>query len=127
MSGLGHAVHVSRDETQRGVDLYFDLMVRGEDFAVCYADDVTWLSVDSNRLVEKPQQVRNFITALHGQMVDAQTVRIVVGDGWAYLEGHCASDRSRSGARRRYCVAYDLAGEQIAAMRGYGPIGDLEP
>ena len=66
--------------------------------------------------------MRSYSTALHSTMEDAQTRQLVFGQDSAYLEGDC-DDRAAGGdARTRYCVAYDVEGELIKAMRCYGPL-----
>jgi hypothetical protein len=69
--------------------------------------------------------VRDYIAALHNNMSDAQTRRIVVSDGHAYLEGDCVQAPAESGSRIFYCVAYDIVDGRITAMRCYGPVADM--
>jgi hypothetical protein len=65
--------------------------------------------------------------ALHSNMLDARTRRIVVSDGHAYLEGDCVEAPTESSSRIFYCVAYDIVDGRITAMRRYGPIADMAP
>jgi hypothetical protein len=60
-------------------------------------------------------------------MFDAQTRRIVVSDGLAYLDGDCVQAPSGANGRIYYCVAYDIVDHRIAAMRCYRPIGPTSP
>ena len=109
---------MSVEQSQGTMDRYFDLMGRGADFSECYSAAATWLVADTGDIVEGAAPVRDFVLALHATMVDARTSKYTVGGGFAYLEGDCAAEES--GIRTRYCVAYDLAGDVITAMRCYG-------
>jgi hypothetical protein len=60
-------------ETQAVIDHYFDLMGRGEDFAICYADDVRWTTFDGGTVVSGPTKVRGYLMGLHRNMPDIQT------------------------------------------------------
>jgi ketosteroid isomerase-like protein len=113
---------VSTEQTQRIIDRYFELMGQDADFTACCTDDVTWLVADTGEVVGGRQPVREYINALHATMADAQTRHLVVGEGSVYLEGDCADPASSDGARLRYCIAYDIAQDQIGAMRCYGPL-----
>jgi ketosteroid isomerase-like protein len=118
---------MSFEQTQRTIDHYFGVMSRGGDFAECYAADVTWTTTDTGEEVRGPSPVRDYIVALHSNMLDARTRRIVVSDGHAYLEGDCVEAPTESSSRIFYCVAYDIVDGRIAAMRCYGPIADMAP
>jgi len=98
---------------------YFEVMGRGGDFAEFYTADVTWTTTDTGQDVRGASPVRDFIVTLHNNMSDAQTRRIIVSDGHAYLEGDCLEAPGTS-SRISYCVAYDIVDDQIAAMRCYG-------
>lgn len=113
-------------ETQQAIDRYFELMGRGENYAVCYAPDVSWTMVASGTSVHGADRVRAYIEALHAGMIDSHTVRVAVGDGWVYLEGHCAASPTTPMERLPYLVAYDLAEGLIVAMRCYGRVNDVE-
>jgi len=110
---------MTTERTQATMNRYFDLMGRGDDFAECYTPDVSWLIAATGQVVHGPASVRNYVISLHATMVDAQTRRFVVGEDYAHLEGDCASTDQESGSRTRYCVAYDMTGDLIAAMRCY--------
>jgi len=84
---------MSLEQTQRTIDHYFDVMSRGGDFAEYYTADVTWTTTDTGDEVRGPSSVRDYIVALHNNMFDSQTRRIVVSDGHAYLEGDCVDGR----------------------------------
>ena len=53
-------------------------------------------------------------------MADTQSRAPVVGDGYVYLEGDCVPPTSRKCRRTGWCIAYDMRGDLIAAMRCYG-------
>ena len=118
---------MSLEQTQQIINRYVDLMGHGGDFAECYSADVTWTTTDAGQQVRGPSSVRDYIVALHNNMFDAQTRRIVVSDGHAYLEGDCVQAPSGANSRIYHCVAYDIVDHRIAAMRCYGPIGPMSP
>ncbi len=70
---------------------------------------------------------REYLVALHENMVDARTRRLVFADSAAYLEDDCADSSTGGINRLAYCVAYDVAGDKISAMRFYGAIAHLAP
>jgi len=113
-------VGVSVEKTQQTLDRYFGLMGRDEDFAECLTADVTWVVADTGEVIEGPDAVRDYIIALHTRMADTQGRKAVVGDGYVYLEGDCAATDPSSDRRIKYCIAYDMREEHIAAMRCYG-------
>jgi hypothetical protein len=106
---------------------YFDLMGRGEDFATCYAEDVSWTTFDGGTVVSGPTEVRDYLTGLHRNMPDIQTRPIAYPDQAAYVEGDCADPRNASTDRIPFCIAYDIASGVITAARCYGGIGFLAP
>jgi hypothetical protein len=71
--------------------------------------------------------VREYLVALHENMLDARTRRLIFADSAAYLEGDCAASSTGGIKRLAYCVAYDVAGDKISAMRCYGAIAHLAP
>ena len=111
---------MSVDQTQQVVDRYFDVMVAGGDFSQSYADDVSWTMVDADIEIRGAVAVRDYIIALHAQMAETHTRKIVVSDGAAYLEGDCPDPDKGEPHRIAYCVAYDITGDRITAMRGHG-------
>jgi hypothetical protein len=90
---------MSLEQTQRTIDHYFDVMSRGGDFAEYYTADVTWTTTDTGDEVRGPSSVRDYIVALHNNMFDSQTRRIVVSDGHAYLEGDCVDAPTETSSR----------------------------
>jgi len=108
------------EQAQAVIDHYFDLMGRDADFAECYSGDVTWLVADTEEVVQGPEEVRDYIMALHDRMADGHTNKLVVGADSAFLEGDCAATPTEPGDRTYYCVAYDIQDNLIVAMRCYG-------
>jgi len=82
---------VSVDQTQQVVDRYFEVMGAGGDFSEFYVDEVTWTMLDAGAEIRGAAAVRDYVIALHGQMSDVHTRRIVVSDNAAYLEGDCVN------------------------------------
>ena len=113
--------------TQAVIDHYFELMGRGEDFATCYAKDVTWTTLDGGTVVSGPTEVREYLTALHRNMPDIRTRPRTYADGTAYVEGDCSDPRGTSTDRIAFCIAYDVANGMITSAPCYGAIGFLAP
>ena len=113
--------------TKEVMDRYFKRMGAGEDFSDCYTWDVTWTTFDDGSHVQGPSQVRKYLLALHENMVDARTRRLIFAESAAYLEGDCAAASTGGINRIAYCVAYDVTGDKISAMRCYGAIAHLAP
>jgi hypothetical protein len=74
-----------------------------------------------------PALYGEYLVALHGNMVDARTRRLIFADSAAYLEGDCADSSTGGINRLAYCVPYDVTGDKISAMRCYGAIAHLAP
>ena len=111
---------MSSDRSQRVMDRYFELMGRDADFSSCFTKDVTWSVVDTGAVITGPEPVRDYIVDLHAGLLDWQSRTFVVGEDHVFLEGDAATADGGTD-RAHYCVAYDLDGELIAAMRCYGP------
>ena len=73
------------------------------------------------------QRLRVFVSSTLSDMFDAQTRRLVVADGHAYLEGGCVAAPTGTGSRISCCVAYDVVDDRIAAMRCYGSLALVSP
>jgi hypothetical protein len=116
---------MSVDQTQQVIDRYFDVMGAQGDFSQFYVDDVSWTTVDADSEIRGAVAVRDYIIALHAQMSDTHTRSIVVSDGAAYLEGDCPDADKGKPHRIAYCVAYDITGDRITAMRCYGSFGAM--
>jgi SnoaL-like domain len=116
---------VTADQTQQVIDRYFEVMGARGDFSQFYVDEVTWTMVDAGAQIRGAAAVRDYVIALHAQMSDVQTRRIVVSDGAAYLEGECINVQKPESPRIAYCLAYDVTGDRITAMRCYGTFGAM--
>jgi hypothetical protein len=115
---------MSADDTAKVIEAYFTAMGSGH-FQQFLTDDVTWTTIQSGEELQGADAVEAGIKGLHARMTDMKTRQLSVADGTAYIEGTCAGQDGRS--RIPYCVAYDLAGERIAAMRAYGDIAVFMP
>ena len=116
------------EQATKGVmDRYFKRMGAGEDFSDCYTADVTWTTFDDGTQVHGAGPVCEYPVALHENMVDARTRRLIFADNVAYLEGDCADSGTGDANRVAYCVAYDVIGDKISAMSCYGAIAHLAP
>ena len=116
---------MSLDQTQQVIDRYFEVMAANGDFSRFYIDEVTWAMVDAGAEIRDAAAVRDYVIALHKQMSDVHTRQIVVTDNAAYLEGDCIDAVEIGGPRIAYCVAYDVTGDRITAMRCYGRFGTM--
>jgi hypothetical protein len=74
-------------ETRAVIDHYFDLMGRGEDFAICYADDVRWTTFDGGPWYRVRRRFGTTLNRLHQNMPDIQTRPLAYGAETAYIEG----------------------------------------
>jgi hypothetical protein len=73
-----------REQATKGVmDRYFKRMGAGEDFSDCYAADVTWTTFNDGSQVRGAGPVRQYLVALHENMVDARTRRLIFADSAA--------------------------------------------
>ena len=115
---------MSADDTANVIEAYFTAMGSGH-FQQFLTDDVTWTTIQSDEELLGPEAVEAGIMGLHARMTGVKTRQLSVADGAAYIEGTCAGQDGSS--RIPYCVAYDLAGDRIAAMRAYGDIAVFMP
>jgi hypothetical protein len=113
------------DQTQHVIDRYFEVMVAGGDFSVSYIDGVSCIMLDADIEIRGAAAVRDYMIALHAQMSETHTRSIVMSDGAAYLEGDCPDPDRGEPHRIAYCVAYDITGDRITAMRCYGSLGSM--
>ena len=118
---------MSLEQTRQTINRYLHVMSGGGDLDECYSADVTWTTTETGEELRGARSVRNYVVALHNNMFDAQTRRLVVADGHAYLEGDCVGALAGTGSRIYYCVAYDVVDDRIAAMRYYGSIALVSP
>ena len=105
------------------MDKYFEALGSG-DFSRFFTADVTWTTIESGEEISGPLPVQDAITALHAQLVDFRTRQLTVSDTSAYIEGS-AVRRDGAPGRVAYCVAYDINGDRINAMRAYGSLAAL--
>jgi hypothetical protein len=115
---------MSADQTRQVMSAYFDALETGR-FARHFTDDVTWTTIANDTHVQGPGAVEAAINGLHGRLKDLQTRQLVFGEDAAYIEGS-AADVDGEG-RIPYCVAYDILGDRVAAMRAYGDIAQFMP
>jgi len=110
---------MSTDDTRRLMEAYFTALATGH-FRQFLTDDVTWTTIQNAAEVRGAEAVEEAINTLHARMSDLKTRQLIVGDLSAYLEGTGAGQDGR--ARIPFCVAYDLVGDRIGAMRAYGQL-----
>jgi len=110
---------MSTDETHRLMNAYFAALATGH-FQHLLTDDVTWTTIQNDAEVRGAEAVEAAVNTLHARISDLQTRQFVVGDQAAYLEGTGAGHDGTD--RIPFCVAYDVVGERIAAMRAYGQL-----
>ncbi len=63
---------MSVSATQSVMDRYFEAMGAEQDFSRLFANDVSWLMVDSGQEVRGPGPVRDYILELHNRMLTGQ-------------------------------------------------------
>lgn len=118
---------MSVDETQEILDRYFEAMGHDEDFSKFYAEDVTWIMMETGQEVRGPAMVRDFVLELHSRMFGGDQRDPVVSDGHVYLEGDAANAPGATEPIFRYCLSFDMRAGRIAAVRCYGTLGALLP
>ena len=127
---------MSVEQTQATMDAYLDTLVKRGDYARYFSDDVVWVTMGPHQEIRGREAVGQFICWFHQQAFDAtpRVKTLVVADGQAALEadfvGRHTSEFFGVAATGRevnlpYCMIYDLAGEQITALRGYMPLDVL--
>jgi hypothetical protein len=87
---------VSVDQTQQVIDRYFEVMGAGGDFSQFYVDEVTWRMLDAGAEIRGAAAVRDYAIALHAQMSDVHTRRIVVSDNAAYVEATASTLKTKT-------------------------------
>jgi ketosteroid isomerase-like protein len=127
---------MSVERTRKVIDEYLTDLLKGGDFARHFAEDVVWTTTETGDRVTGRQAVRDFIQAFHTQAFSARPeVRNVhVGEDFAVLEADFVGTHSGSFAgieptgasvRMPYCVVYDVAGDEITAVRAYLPVAAI--
>jgi hypothetical protein len=84
--GYEHQTGMGEQATKGVMDRYFKRMGAGEDFSDCYTADVTWTTLDDGSQVRGASAVREYLVALHENMVDARTRRLIFADSAASLK-----------------------------------------
>ncbi len=115
---------MATDQTRRVMSAYFDALETGR-FAEVFTEDVVWTTIQSDTHIKGPEAVQDAINVLHARLQDLRTSQLVFDERAAYIEGSGADATGDS--RIPYCVAYDLVGERIRAMRAYGNIAECMP
>ena len=124
---------MSTDGTRSVMDGYVGALLEGGDFARFFADDLVWTTTETGEVITGREAVRDYILAFHTQAFAArpEVKNVVVGDAGAVLEADFVGTHTgefggvaATGATLRvpYCVAYDVAGDRITALRAYLPI-----
>ena len=115
---------MTADQTRRVMSAYFDALEAGS-FAQFFTEDVVWTTIQSDTHIKGPEAVQDAINVLQGRLHDLRTSQLVFAESAAHIEGSGADTTGES--RIPYCVAYDLVGERIRAMRAYGDIAKFMP
>jgi hypothetical protein len=115
---------MTADQTRRVMSAYFDALEACR-FAQFFTEDVVWTTIQSDTHINGPEAVQDAINILHARLHDLRTRQLIFAESAAYIEGSGADALGES--RIAYCVAYDLVGERIGAMRAYGDIADFMP
>ncbi len=127
---------MSDSGTRAVMEGYLQALVDRADFDRYFAPDVTWTTMETGEHIHGCEAVRDFIVAFHTQIFDGapEVVGLVVGEGAAVLEARFAGrhigafgDLAPTGREVAfpYCVAYDIAGDRITALRAYLPMAVL--
>jgi hypothetical protein len=111
--------------TQSVMERYFSTMGADEDFSRFFAENVTWLMVDSGEEVQGAGPVRDYVLQLHSRMESGDQRPLVVTDAQAFLEGDRVNVSDDNSTGLSYCLVYDVSGDLITAMRCYGTIARL--
>ncbi|WP_138734571.1 ester cyclase [Modestobacter excelsi] len=124
-------------ETTRPVmDEYLHALIGGQDFGRFFAPDVVWTTMETGETVRGREAVRDLIVAIHTQAFRAspELVQLMTGEGSAMVEavfdgthvgdfgGVAATGRH---VRMPYCMAYDVSGDVITALRSYFPMAAI--
>ena len=124
------------DGTRNVMDGYLDALRGGGDFARFYAPGVVWTFMESGEQVHGRDAVRALVVGMHTQAFSARPElrSLLTGDGVAMLEADFVGTHTGefeglpptgAAVRLPYCVAYDVAGGAITALRAYCPMRAL--
>jgi predicted ester cyclase len=130
----GHVM--ADDDTRTVMQGYLQALLDRGDFARFFAPDVIWTTMETGEQVHGREQVRDLIIGLHTQAFEARPELggLVTGDGAAMLEArfigtHTGDFGGLAPTGRHvdvpYCVAYDIAEDQITALRAYMPVAAM--
>jgi predicted ester cyclase len=122
--------------TRQVMDEYLHAVIGGHDFGRFFAPDVVWTTMETGETVRGREAVRDLIVAIHTQSFQGrpELVHLVTGDGSAVVEA--VFDGTHVGefagvaptgrhVRVPYCMAYDLSGDAITALRSYFPVAAI--
>jgi len=115
---------------------YMDALLGGGDFSASFSDDVLWTTMETGDEIRGRDAVRDVILEMHTQAFDAapEVKSVTVGDGMAALEAVFVATHTGEFAglaptgaavRLPYVVVYDVAADQITALRAYLSIAGL--
>jgi hypothetical protein len=78
---------MSAKATSETMRSYLKALLSRGDFAEYFTDDVTWTIIGTDQTMQGQEPVRNFLTWMHTQALDAhpKVKTLVVGDGQAAL------------------------------------------
>jgi steroid delta-isomerase-like uncharacterized protein len=124
---------MSAKATSETMRSYLKALLSRGDFAEYFTDDVTWTIIGTDQTMQGQEPVRNFLTWMHTQALDAhpKVKTLVVGDGQAALAADLVGTHTGEflgmpatgkSVQVPYCVVYDLRDGKIAALRAYIPM-----
>ena len=122
--------------TRAVIDAYLDALVGGGDYGAHLAEDATLTAMETGEVSRGRAAVVGLIDFLHRRAFAASPVvrSVTVDAGRAALEADFAGTHvgefagvapTGKAVRVPYAVAYDLAGDRIAALRLYLPTDAL--
>jgi predicted ester cyclase len=122
--------------TEATLKAYGEQLLQRGPYGQYFVPDVTFTLMGANLEVRGAAEVEQFIRFLHEQAFDAQPElkNTFIADGRAALEAvfigtHTGEFMGVAATGRRvevpYAVFYELAGEQITALRAYLPMDTL--
>ena len=127
---------MSDSGTRAVMEGYLQALRDRADFDRFFAPDVSWTTMETGEQIRGREAVRDFIVAFHTQIFDGgfELVGLITGEHAAALEARfvgrhigALGDVAPTGRHVDvpYCVAYDIADEQITALRAYLPMAVL--
>jgi len=124
---------MAENDAREVLQAYLGALRDRSDFGRFFAPDVRWTTMETGDQVVGRDAVRDFIVAFHTQVFDArpEVINLLFGDGTAILEARFVGTHTGEFAGipptgtqvvAPYCVAYDVSGGLITALRAYLPI-----